>query len=127
MRLKTCPVTESLRIEKRLPTLSPTLCKLLSPTLTLVFLRGLIILRNLFRRVPCFFLASSTNIVFHLGTEMLFIMHIILQDAALSLRILIITARNRFHSHFFSVSQSFKAIAKGLWQLLGRVQRFFML
>ncbi|XP_076073157.1 uncharacterized protein LOC143044850 isoform X3 [Mytilus galloprovincialis] len=39
-------------------------------------------------------------------------------DLALSLRILIITARNRFASDFFSVSESIKSIGKGLVKLL---------
>ncbi|CAC5419469.1 unnamed protein product [Mytilus coruscus] len=39
-------------------------------------------------------------------------------DLALSLRILIITARNRFVSDFFSVSESIKSIGKGLVKLL---------
>lgn len=39
-------------------------------------------------------------------------------DLALSLRLLIITARNRFISPFFSVSQSFKGIGRGFVKLL---------
>ncbi|KAK3091951.1 hypothetical protein FSP39_023952 [Pinctada imbricata] len=41
-----------------------------------------------------------------------------LKDISLSLRLLIITARNRFISHFFSLSQSLTGWAKGLWKLL---------
>ncbi|KAK2155090.1 hypothetical protein LSH36_249g00040 [Paralvinella palmiformis] len=42
----------------------------------------------------------------------------LLNDLALSLRLLIITARNRFYSHFFSLSQSLEGIKTGLWQIL---------
>ncbi|ESO83920.1 hypothetical protein LOTGIDRAFT_108137 [Lottia gigantea] len=42
----------------------------------------------------------------------------LLDDSALSLRLLIITARNRFQSHFFSLSQSFKGWTQGIWKLL---------
>jgi hypothetical protein len=42
----------------------------------------------------------------------------LLNDVALALRLVIITARNRFHSHFFSLSQAVRGFGKGLWQLL---------
>ncbi|KAK6165166.1 hypothetical protein SNE40_023610 [Patella caerulea] len=42
----------------------------------------------------------------------------LLDDTALALRIMIITARNRFISHFFSLSQSVRGWATGLWKLL---------
>ncbi|XP_041363220.1 uncharacterized protein LOC121378908 [Gigantopelta aegis] len=42
----------------------------------------------------------------------------LLKDAALALRLLIITARNRFSSQFFSLTQSVHAWGKGLWKLL---------
>ncbi|KAJ8317953.1 hypothetical protein KUTeg_003044 [Tegillarca granosa] len=42
----------------------------------------------------------------------------LLKDLALSLRLLIITARNRFNSHFFSIKQSVKGLGKGLWKIL---------
>jgi hypothetical protein len=44
----------------------------------------------------------------------------LLKDLALSLRLLIITARNRFISPFFSVSQSFQGIGRGFVKLLGK-------
>lgn len=39
-------------------------------------------------------------------------------DMAFALRILLIHARDRFHSPFFSVSEGVKSIAKACWQLL---------
>lgn len=41
----------------------------------------------------------------------------LLDDMALALRILLITARNRFHSHFFSLSEGFKSWGRGLWKI----------
>ncbi|CAI9722776.1 Hypothetical predicted protein [Octopus vulgaris] len=41
----------------------------------------------------------------------------LLDDTALALRILLITARNRFHSHFFSLSEGIKSWARGLWKI----------
>ncbi|XP_013411124.1 uncharacterized protein LOC106174227 isoform X2 [Lingula anatina] len=42
----------------------------------------------------------------------------LLNDTALALRLLIITAKNRFHSQFFSLTQSAHAWFKGIWKLL---------
>ncbi|XP_067672611.1 uncharacterized protein [Haliotis asinina] len=42
----------------------------------------------------------------------------LLNDAALSLRLLIITARDRFCSSFFSVSDALRGWGQGLWKLL---------
>ncbi|KAL3877445.1 hypothetical protein ACJMK2_035151 [Sinanodonta woodiana] len=42
----------------------------------------------------------------------------LLDDCALALRILIITAKNRFCSHFFSLSESIKSCGLGLWKIL---------
>lgn len=41
------------------------------------------------------------------------------QDSALSLRLLIITAKNRIASPVFSLSQSIRSWGRGLWKLLG--------
>lgn len=41
-----------------------------------------------------------------------------LNDLALALRFLFVTARNRFVSHFFSVSQAFKALLTGFLRIL---------
>ncbi|XP_022314520.2 uncharacterized protein LOC111119021 isoform X2 [Crassostrea virginica] len=38
-----------------------------------------------------------------------------LDDAAISLRLMIITARNRFNSHFFSLTKSARELGRGLW------------
>ncbi|XP_056019360.1 uncharacterized protein LOC125672084 isoform X3 [Ostrea edulis] len=41
-----------------------------------------------------------------------------LDDAAISLRLMIITARNRFISHFFSLSRSVRELGRGMWLIL---------
>uniref|UniRef100_A0A8W8HZT2 Uncharacterized protein n=1 Tax=Magallana gigas TaxID=29159 RepID=A0A8W8HZT2_MAGGI len=42
----------------------------------------------------------------------------LLDDAAISLRLMIITARNRFSSHFFSLTKSAREMGRGLWLIL---------
>ncbi|XP_062594006.1 uncharacterized protein LOC134255480 isoform X1 [Saccostrea cucullata] len=42
----------------------------------------------------------------------------LLDDAAVSLRLMIITARNRFRSHFFSLTKSAREMGRGLWLIL---------
>jgi len=39
---------------------------------------------------------------------------------ALALRVLLIHARNRFSSSFFSVSEGCRSIGRACWQLLGK-------
>lgn len=47
----------------------------------------------------------------------------LLNDVALALRFLLVTARARFISHFFSVSQSLRSLLAGLLRLLGEAKK----